>query len=201
MKRLLSSIFLLALSFSLPFHSTGQKKDVTIRIVQEETFFTADQWPDSITLQKKSFKIQVLLQHIKGVYLFASLKDSLYSLPDLTPVPGFARLPEMTMAEEVHNKEKELLVNDAGWSYWFYDPAQPWHRFNKKIILLDSGRVVGTKTIKQLFFLPSRETKKLKENDAPLYLFFVAAGEDDPGGGPGKELLRRKIKINWREED
>lgn len=201
MNRLVISLFLPAVFISLPFLSAGQQKNVTIRIVQEENVFTPDDRPASFILQKKSFKIQVLLQHIKGVYLFASLSDSLYSLPDHTPVPGFANLPEMTMAETEHNREKELFVNDAGWSYWFYDPAQAWHRFNKKIIQLDSGRVVGTKTIKQLVLLPSRETKKLKENDAPLYLFFVAVGEEDSNGIPVKELLRRKIKINWREED
>ena len=195
-----NSFLLLVYFFSIPLLSTGQKKDVTIRIVQEENVYTPDNRPTAVTLQKKSFKIQVLLQHIKGVYLFASLNDSLYSLPDQTPVPGFASLPEMTMAEEEHNKEKELLVNDAGWSYWFFDPAQASHRFNKKIIQLDSGRVVGTKTVKQLVFFPSRETKKLKENDAPLYLFFLVV-EDAPNGRPGKELLRRKIKIEWREED
>mgnify|MGYP003493545775 CR=1 FL=1 len=201
MNRLVTFLFLFLVLFSLPFLATGQQKDVIIRIVQEETVVTPDHRQASITLQKKSFKIQVLLQHINGVYLFASLKDSLCSLPDITPVPGFDSLPEMTMAEENHNKEKELLVSDEGWSYWFYDPALPWHRFNKKITQLDSGRVVGSKTIKQLMFLPSRETKKLKENDAPLYLFFVAVGEEGPDGKPLKELLRRKIKIEWRDED
>lgn len=196
-------IFLLlpVLFLSLPFLSAGQEKNVTIRIVQEEDVFTPGVRAASVILEKKSFKIQVLLQHIKGVYLFASLNDSLYSLPDHIPVPGLASLPERTVAEAEHNDEKELFVNDNGWSYWFYDPALSWHRFNKKIILLDSGRVIGTKTIKQLAFLPSGETKKLKDNDAPLYLFFVAVEEEDPTGRPSKELLRRKIKIEWREED
>lgn len=184
----------------LPLVGLGQEKNVTIRVVQDDTVLTATELENSLTLEKRSFKIQVLLQNTKGVYLFASLKDSLFNLPDQTPVPGFINLPDMIMSEEVHNNEKELMVNDEGWSYWFYDPGLSWHRFNKKIIFLDSGRVVGTKTIKQLFFLPSRETKKIKENNATLYLFFVAVKED-AGGRPAGELLRRKIKIDWRDED
>ncbi|MGQ0740619.1 MAG: hypothetical protein ACT4OJ_16340 [Bacteroidota bacterium] len=141
------------------------------------------------------------MQNIKGVYAFASMNDSLYRLPDTEPVPDFANLPVLTMAEEEYNREKELIINDEGWAYWFYDPETNWHRFNKKIILLDSGRVVGSKSIKQLYFLPVKRTLKLKENNEPLYLFFVAVDEEDSNGKPLKELLRRKIKIEWREEE
>jgi len=193
-------VIILELLLLVTFAASGQKKDVTIRIVQEETVITAGTEQHSITLEKKSFKIQVLLQNIKGVYAFASMSDSLYRLADNAPVPGFADLPEMTMAEEQYNKEKELIINNEGWAYWFYNPQLPWHRFNKKLILLDSGRVVGSKSVRQLYLLPKRHTVKLKDNYQPLYLFFVAV-EEDTDGKPLKELLRRKIKIEWRDED
>lgn len=181
--------------------SFAQQKDVSVRLVQEDVVYTVDQGQDAITLQQKTFRVQVLLQHVKGVYVFASFNDSLFRLPADKMVPGFADLPVMTMAEEQFNKEKELMVNDEGWSYWFYDPGMHWHRFNKKITLLDSGRIVGTKTIKQLYLAGDQKTIKLKENNRPLYLFFVAAGEEDSSGRPLQELLRRKIKIDWRNED
>lgn len=187
--------------FPVSFHVYSQDKTVSIQIAQDDHIFIPGNGTDSITLQQKTFKIRVLLQHTKGVYLFASLSDSLFRLPEKAPVPGRTTLPDMTMAEETFNREKELLVSDEGWSYWFYDPDLNWHRFNKKIILLDSGRFVGTKTIKQLYFLPERSTLKLKENKAPLYLFFVAFQEDKAGADPGPELLRLKLKINWRKED
>lgn len=181
--------------------SFAQQKDVSVRLVQEDLVYTVDQGQDAVTLQQKTFRVQVLLQHVKGVYVFASFSDSLFRLPADKRVPGFADLPVMTMAEEQFNKEKELMVNDEGWSYWFYDPGMHWHRFNKKITLLDSGRIVGTKTIKQLYLAGDQKTIKLKENNRPLYLFFVAAGEEDSNGRPLQELLRRKIKIDWRNED
>ncbi len=190
----------LLILFAGPISAQSPDKNISIHIVQDDQVFIPKMGTDSITLQQKTFKIQVLLQYVNGVYLFASLNDSLFRLPDPSPVPGFAQLPEMTMAEEHFNREKELLVSDEGWSYWFYDPGMTWHRFNKKIIHLDSGRVVGIKTVKQLYFLPDRVTRKLKENKAPLYLFFVGVKED-AGGKPQTELLRYKILIWWREEN
>ena len=74
-------------------------------------------------------------------------------------------------------------------------------RFNKKIVLLDNGRLVATKSIKQLYIVESKREIKLKDNNLPLYLFFVAIGESDANGKPTKELLRRKIKIDWTNDD
>lgn len=180
--------------------SSGQQS-LAVRIIQEDTIHTVSSGMDQITLQKKSFRIQLLLQHIEGAYIMASFKDSMYSLQPDQPVPGFSDLPNMAMAEENFNREKELIVSDDGWSYWFYDPGLDWHRFNKKITLLDSGRVVGTKTIKQLYVLADQESVKLKDNDKPLYLFFVVPAARDPQGHPVRELIRFRLKINWTDED
>ena len=184
----------------LPAIGFSQQKNVGIRIMQNEAIALTDT-VNSITLEKKSFKIQVLLQFIKGVYVFASLGDSLYNLPAAAPIPGFSDLPGLVMKEEEYNREKELLVSNEGWSYWFYDPLIGWHRFNKKVVPLDSGRVVGSKSIKQLYLLPEGRTIKLKDSNAPLYLFFVAVAEVDSSGKPLKELLRRRVKIEWNDED
>lgn len=180
--------------------SSGQQS-LAVRIIQEDTIHPVSNDQDQITLQKKSFRIQLLLQHIEGAYIMASFKDSMYSLDSDQPVPGFSDLPNMAMAEENFNREKELIVSDDGWSYWFYDPVLDWHRFNKKITLLDSGRVVGTKTIKQLYVLADQESVKLKDNDKPLYLFFVVPAARDPQGHPARELIRFRLKINWTDED
>lgn len=193
----LVSLCLIFTCTSLP----AQQPWVDIHIIQGDESYNPGTGKDSITLERKAFKIQVLLQHIKGVYLFASFSDSLYKLEENMPVPGFAELPSKAMAEEEFNKEKELIVDDGGWSYWFFDPAMTWHRFNKKIILLDSDRVVGTKTIKQLYFPPSKETVKLKDNRTALYLFFTVVKDETPDGKPGNELLRRRVKIDWRDEE
>jgi len=192
-------IFLWSFFFFLPVYS--QSKAVSIRIVQGDSVYIPQSARSSVVLQKKSFRIQVLLQNINGVYAFASMRDSVYNTLDESPVPGFADIPSMIITEEKFNVEKELMVSNEGWCYWFYDPRLSWHGFNKKIIMLDSGRVVGIKTVKELHFMPSGKTTKLKDNNEPLYLFFVAVDQLDANGKPSRELLRRRIRIDWIDED
>lgn len=160
-----------------------------------------DDYESSLTLKKKSFKIQVMLERMDGVYCYASFKDSIYKLSEKDTIPGFIDLPNMAMAEEEFNKEKELLVSNDGWSYWFYDPKLNWHRFNRKIVLLDGGRIVGSKSIKQIYNVSDTKTVKVKDNNEPLYLFFVAISETTTSGKPAKELLRRKVRIEWTNDD
>jgi len=192
-------IFLWSFFFILPVYS--QSKAVSIRIVQGDSVYIPQSARSSVVLQKKSFRIQVLLQNINGVYAFASMRDSVYNTLDESPVPGFADIPSMIITEEKFNVEKELMVSNEGWCYWFYDPRLSWHGFNKKIIMLDSGRVVGIKTVKELHFMPSGKTTKLKDNNEPLYLFFVAVDQLDANGKPSRELLRRRVRIDWIDED
>lgn len=183
-----------------PLFVYSQYKNITIRIGQDKSIALRE-YESQATLSPKSFKIQVLFENVAGVYCYASFSDSIYKLGEQDPIPGFANLPNMTMAEEKFNDEKELLISKNGWSYWFYDPAIDWHRFNRKIILLDNGRLVATKSIKQLYIIDEKKELKLKDNTTPLYLFFVAVSETDTDGKPAKELLRRKIKIDWTNDD
>ena len=196
-----SKIFLLLLLF-VPALLFAQKKQVVIRIGQDESMLL-ESYESQIVLEKKLFKIQVLLENVSGVYVFASFNDSICCrLSELDPIAGFMDLPDRTMREPEFNKDKELLVNDdSSCAYWYYDKEIAWHGFNKKIIPLDSGRIVAVKTVKQIFYVPAQREMKLKEMNAPLYLLFVAVSEFDSAGKPLKELIRRKVKIDWTEED
>lgn len=160
-----------------------------------------DSFDTHIILQRKAFKIQVMLENMEGVYCYAAFDDSIYRLTEEMPLPDFAYLPDMAMAEEEFNKEKELIINPDGWAYWFYDPILNWHRFNKKVVHLDSNRVVGVKSVKQFYLLPAQKDIKPKDIKKPLYLFFVAVAEHDDKQRPVKELMRRKVKIDWVNED
>jgi hypothetical protein len=66
---------------------------------------------------------------------------------------------------------------------------------------LDGNRFVGTKSIKQVYFSSTKKEVKLKDVTAPLYLFFVAVSAFDASGKPLKELMRRKVRIDWIDED
>jgi len=180
----------------------AQKKQVTIRIVQDELSYALDKYESNILLKRKGFKIQILLSNVNGVYSFAGFTDSICCrLAELDTIPRFGILPDITMAEADFNKEKELLVGEKDCSYWYYDKELNTHRFNKKIVMLDTNKFVGVKTVKQVYFVPEQRQIKLKDLDTPLYLFFVAVDEFDSSGKPKKELMRRRVKIEWTEDD
>jgi hypothetical protein len=179
----------------------SQAKEVTIRISQDESY-VLNKYFTEITLKKKSFRIQVLLSGVSGIYSFAGFTDSVCcTLGELDTIPNFSLFPDITLAEADFNKEKELLVGEKDCSYWYFDPALNTHRFNKKVVMLDSNRYVGVKSIKQVLYVPTNKEIKIKDLDTPLYLFFVAVDQVDSKGRPVKELMRRKVRINWSEDD
>ncbi len=198
--RVNSRIIFILLFFSVHSIAFTQTKHVSVRIQQDESVLL-DSFETRMVLQKKQFKIQVLLENMDGIYCYVAFNDSIYRLAENEMVPGFSDLPNMTLAEEQFNKEKELLVDPGGWAYWFYNPKESWHRFNKKIILLDSNRVVGIKSIKQIYFVATKKETKLKDIHEPLYLFFVAVSDSDNTGRPAKELIRKKVRIEWIKEE
>lgn len=179
----------------------AQRKDVSLRIVQDDKAYQLNDFETHLVLEKEGFKLQVLLSKTEGIYVFASFDDSVYRTGPSDIVPGFRNLPNMAMAEEEFNKNKELIISKEGWSYWFYDPELNWHRFNKKLVFLDSGKLVGVKSIKQFYLSDKKEEVKVKDIDKPLYLFFVAVAETDDKGMPMKEFMRKKLKIEWKPEE
>jgi hypothetical protein len=189
------------LSLLLSLSSMAQKKDVVIRVVQDETSVALSEFQTTIRLKNKGFKFQVMLENTKGVYVFASIRDSIYRFTETSPIRDFEYLPLLELSEDEFNQNKELNISETGWSYWFYDSSVAWHPFNSKIVGLGNGRIVGTKYIKHFFDVAERNIIKIKEMEKPLYLFFVAVSEYTATGSPSKELLRRKLKIDWVNED
>jgi hypothetical protein len=178
----------------------AQEKQVRIRVVQDDASMLSD-FQTNLLLEKKSFKFQILLKNVEGVYVFASISDSVYRFTETSVIQDFAYLKLLELRDEdVYNTNKELNISETGWSYWFYKPEPELHAYNRKITQLDSGRIVATKQIKQLYNVTEGKIVKLRDIKTPLYLFFVAVAEYDASGRPSKELLRYKIKIDWIDE-
>lgn len=200
-RRYLHHILRIALVILLASTSaSAQKKDVAIRVSQDESSTMLSEFQTTIQLKKRAFKFIVMLENIQGVYVFASIRDSIYRFTETSPIRDFVYLPLLELKEDEFNQNRELNISEAGWSYWFYDTAYAWHPFHHKVVGLGNGRVAGTKTIKQFFDVADRKIIKIREISQPLYLFFVAVGEYDANGNPSKELLRRKVKIEWVDE-
>lgn len=189
--------FLLAFLLSLSLPSIAQEKQVLIRIIQEESSMLGD-FQTTLSLERKPFKFQVLLKGIEGVYVFASIRDSVYRFTENSVIQDFAYFKLLELRDEdIYNTNKELNISETGWSYWFYRPEPQLHAYNRKIVKLDSSRIVCTKAIRQLYDIGESKVVRLKDIQAPLYIFFVAVAEYDANGRPQKEFMRRKVKIDW----
>ncbi len=192
--------FITSLALLVCFCGAGQKKDVSIRVSQDESVLLSD-FSTTIQLKKRTFKFQVLLENVKGVYVFASIRDSIYRFTETSPIRDFIYLPLLELKEDEFNQNKELNISETGWSYWFYDTAVAWHPFNNKVIGLGNDRVVCSKIIKQFYDVSERNIIKVRDINTPLYLFFVVVSEYDANGTPTRELLRKKVKIEWVHEE
>jgi hypothetical protein len=186
----------------IPAISFSQEEDVLIRIIQDETSNKLIDFETTLTLKKKGFKFQLLLNQVEGVYVFASIKDSVYRFTETSPIRDFSYLKLLELREaDKFNINKELNISETGWSYWFYNDSTEWHTFNRKTVGMGDKGIICTKAIKQLYHTEAEETIKLRTIAAPLYLFFIAVKEYDENGKPVKELMRRKVKIEWADGD
>ena len=160
----------------------------------------ASDFQTNITLERKGFRIKILLDQADGIYVFASVRDSVYRFTETSPIRDFGYLKLLELREEdKFNSNKELSLSETGWSYWFYNDSAEWHPFSPSIITLDKGRYVCTKIIKELYDVADGKVIKLKNLNTPLYLFFIAVKDYDANGKPLTELMRRKIKIDWAD--
>ena len=192
---LLRTNLILLFFFPLSILCHAQKGNFDINIIQDGNAITPG-FTGDITLNKSPFKILVKLTQLEGVYLFASFKDSIYKISNNDKIPGFAEMPSMVMAENAFNPNQEMIINDQGWAYWYYDPKDESYRFDKDIFK-DGDDVTGTKTIKQFYDFAAGKEIGVKNVTDPLYLFFFSATHDNDHN-PKKELKRFKLKINWK---
>ncbi len=186
--------------FALPGFLFAQEKEVSIRISQDESVKLSE-FNTNVLLERKPFKILVMLQNVQGVYVFASIRDSIYRFTENSPIRDFPYLPLLQLREDEFNENKEMNISETGWSYWFYDTTYEWHPFNRKLTRIDKDRIIGTKNIRQFFDVNEGKVIKIREINTPLYLFFVAVDEYDKDGKPLKELVRRKVKVEWKNEE
>jgi hypothetical protein len=183
-----------------PFFCYSQEKNVLIRIVQPDESYALNDFQTNITLKRKGFKFRILLNKVEGVYVFASIKDSVYRFTETSPIRDFSYLKMLQLREEdKFNTNKELSLSEDEWSYWFYNDSAE-HSFNRKIINLGVSGIVCTKTINQFYNVADGSVIRLRDIEVPLYLFFIAVKDYDENGRPKTELMRRKVKIDWEDE-
>lgn len=179
----------------------SQQKSILIRLKQDESFSLND-FQTNLTLKRKPFKFEILLENADGVYVFASIKDSVYRYTETSPIRDFSYLKLLELKDEdKFNSNRELNISEEGWTYWFYNDSADWHPYNRKVVPLGGNKIVCTKAIKQLYSAAEGTVIRLRDIATPLYIFFIAVKEYDKEGKPAVELMRRKVRIDWTDED
>lgn len=180
--------------------SSAQEQKLAIRVSQEDAV-TLTEFESTIKLKKKAFKFQVMLKNVEGVYVFASIRDSVYRFTEKGPIQDFIYLPLLKLRDDEFNRLKELNISETGWSYWYYSPSAEIHSFSRKITNIDTNTFICSKIIKEFYDVADDHTIKISSIDKPLYVFFIAVADYDDTGRPLKELMRRKVKIEWEDDD
>ena len=105
---------ILLLIILIPVFCFSQEKKVGIRIIQDQST-RLDEFETNIVLQKKAFKFQILLDQVEGVYVFASVKDSIYRFTETSPIRDFAYLKLLELREsDKFNINRDLNISETG---------------------------------------------------------------------------------------
>jgi len=186
--------FLLLLIFPLISFVVPEKGEFTVRIIQDG--YEVKPVNGEVWLEKKSFRIDLSLERLDGVYLYADFADSIYRLNDKDTIPGMKDVPPNVLAEVSFNTDRELLINKEGWAYWFYDSTMDWHRFDNvmKITYSKGDMYMGSKTVNRFYF-SNDKILPVEEVSDPLYLFFFSAQQSDDHSSLISKLHRYKVKI------
>ena len=151
---------------------------------------------DEVTLKKEPFDIVFEFPEPMGVLVHASFNPETYDEAIggklLKKLPGFENTG---MAEEVFNKDNEILLNATAPGYWYYDNDEA-HRFNEA--KEKSGKITCKRHVVQLNEIDSNRVTNVEDVVAPLNLVFISyeRGESDK---ETLEIHRVPVKINWEE--
>lgn len=152
---------------------------------------------DRIILEKSTFQIQVELLKVDGVYGSCSFNDSLFKIPLNQSLPETNLIQWKIAVEPENNADKDILVSPESYFYWFYNPkVDTWHRFDPNPIVA-KGRIIGTKTVTQLFLSEQDNTKtqdlSLAAVQKPLYFIFFLMDKKSEN-----TFNRQRIQVNWK---
>lgn len=181
-------VFLACVSFS-------QQAKLGLKVLQNGTAVSPVN--GEVELKREPFTIELTLEDMDGVYVYADFDGAMNKLNEKDPVPELQEVPYKVMAEENFNTNKELVICNNSWLFWFYDKKQPNHRFDKDVKVVSDHSVIATKTIQQFYTPSSEKLQKIAEVTKPLYLFFLVTNGFQKTALV-RELSRQKLKINFK---
>jgi hypothetical protein len=152
---------------------------------------------NTVSLQKKPFKIVLVLDKSQYINICTSFNKETYSKAlanePYDNLPGFKG---GSMAEVDFNPDKQVDIADSGFSTWFYVDDEH-HRFNT--ITKTGDNYVCTREVEQVFFFKGKNIAKIpiKQMNKPIYFVFIDY-EYNSKNLQHTIIQREMIKINWK---
>ena len=181
-------IFLSACQASKININTSGEKELYFDIIQNNKLIKPKN--GVFSLNKAPFTIRFKVINDDGMFLNASTNDDFYQLEAHETIKDRAYLSSKVMAEENFNTDKDLIIRDDFFSYWFYDKKDDWYRMNS-LEVIKNGFISLVEV--ESFYTVDKENIKISEFGKPVYLFaFLASDEQET------EDIRLKYKIEWK---
>jgi hypothetical protein len=144
-----------------------------------------------IKLKKTPFTIKFEVKKAEGIFLQASHLDSWYQLENSESIPDREYIFPKAMAEENFNTDKDLIISNEYYAYWFFDEKDDWYRMSR--VEKTKNGFKAEVDVENLFIRePEKNVIKVEEATKPIYLFAFIPDEGE------KEYVRLKYKIEWK---
>ncbi|AQX06020.1 hypothetical protein KRE40_06050 [Elizabethkingia meningoseptica] len=119
-------------------------------------------------LKKSTFQFEVTSTNLEGFLIGATTDENIYNAAVDTYNPEVPWFQNTGMAEELYNKDKELLLMDTAPSYWYFTDAKD-HRFDKN----PKGNLkkwTATRTITKFYDVMVAQPVDLKDFEGSTYV-------------------------------
>lgn len=186
---------ILFLSFSLSLSAFSQRSNYTIGITQNGIYFPINYDDSIIKLKQEPFTFNLEFNNVKGIYLNASFKNGFYSTPKDSALFEAQYIPFKCMSEDEFNVDKDIIIAEDGFCYWFYQEDKDWYRMDKTISI-DKNLVKSTVTVERIFDRDAGVNLELSEIDKPIYFLFFL-GKTTSDSELTKEFQRKRIIIQF----
>lgn len=194
MKKWLSLIIFV----DLLFLSFGQNKgSYSMVIVQEENRYELTSKDTVLILKPTEFHFEFEILDREGVFLSFSYSNEIYWTHEDSVWKDFESLNPMVMVEESNNADKDAILADDGFSYWFYSDEYDWHRLDEGL-QVSKGKIKGTYTIIKFYDRSIGEEVGLAMIDREIYVIFFEC-DDDEYRNPIFPYNRKRVRLKFEQ--
>lgn len=191
------SRFLVFLLFFFMLKLThGQlKSDYSMVIVQNGKRYELSSKDTLLILKPTEFHFEFEILNREGVFLSFAFSNEFYATHEDSVWKDFESLNPMVMVEESNNVDKDAILSDNGFSYWFYSDEYDWHRLDEGL-KFSEGKIEGTYTINKFYDKSIGEEVGLKNIDREIYVLIFEC-DDDLHRNPIFPYNRKRVRIKF----